>query len=322
MKVLRLTLWLALAALLSVPASFAQAPPVPAPQSPPHPILDLPPAKSPVELFRELLAMPRAERENTLATRPPEARRQIMAKLREYETLRPEQRELRLKSTELRWYLLPLMQSSPTNRVMLLDRIPPEDRDLVTARLKEWDALPAQVQQELLQNEATIQYFTELRSGSPPAISPARRQKLEAGIAQWRALPEDRRREIAQRFNQFFDLKPEEKSRVLSALSPAERRQIEKTLKSFERLPEVQRQQCIDSFEKFANLSLIERQEFLKNAERWKLMSPEERQSWRELVSVLSSQPPLPPGVPGRMPPPPRHDLPPLPKAPAQRPGS
>jgi hypothetical protein len=272
------------------------APPKPPLPAAPIPSILLPPAKSPVDAFRELLAMPRAERAKAVASRPPEAQKLLLAKLREYDSLRPDQRELRLKSTELRWYLLPLMKMPRTNRVAQLQLIPTEDRPLVAARLKEWDALPPEVQEELLQNEATLQYFTEVNAGTGPNISPARREMLEAGIAKWRALPEDRRRTIVLRFNQFFELKPEEKAKALSNVSAAERRQMEKALKSFERLPEPQREQCIESFTKFASLSVEERQEFLKNAERWKLMSPEERQSWRELVSRLSLQPPPPPG--------------------------
>jgi hypothetical protein len=37
-----------------------------------------------------------------------------------------------------------------------------------------------------------------------------------------------------------------------------------------------------------------ERQQFLKNAERWKLMKPDQRQAWRDLVIRLSLQPPSP----------------------------
>ena len=56
-------------------------------------------------------------------------------------------------------------------------------------------------------------------------------------------------------------------------------------------MPPDQRAQCIRSFEKFASLSLAERQQFLKNAERWKLMSPSERQAWRELVNQTAAAP-------------------------------
>lgn len=256
----------------------------------------LPKVKSPVDQFRELLAMTPVERKHFLSARTPENQRLILAKIREYESLRPEQRELRLKVTELRWYLLPLMQSAPTNRASQLQAIPEATRSLVETRLKEWDALSPDVRKELLDNEATLRYFTEVESG-PGDISPARREKLQAGIDQWRALPEAQRRKIAIRFNQFFDLTATEKDKALEIVSDAERAQIEKTLRTYGNLPPQQRIQCLRSFEKFASLSVEERQQFLKNAERWKLMTPSERQDWRELVTKLS-QPPLPGSTP------------------------
>src|SRR5437763_6112190 len=56
-----------------------------------------PTAKSPVEQFRELLAMNVVERKQALTNRPPEIRKRILAKLREYESLKPDERELRLQ---------------------------------------------------------------------------------------------------------------------------------------------------------------------------------------------------------------------------------
>jgi hypothetical protein len=42
-----------------------------------------------VDLFRELLAMTRAERRAHLTNRPPASQKLILAKLREYESMRP-----------------------------------------------------------------------------------------------------------------------------------------------------------------------------------------------------------------------------------------
>jgi hypothetical protein len=112
----------------------------------------VPPVPSPVEYFRKLLGMTAVERRDLLAGRSPESRKQIMTKVREYESLRPNVRELRLQATELRWYLAPLMKTPSTNRAPALALIPPDDRVRVEARLKEWDRLPPQVQQELLDN--------------------------------------------------------------------------------------------------------------------------------------------------------------------------
>jgi hypothetical protein len=254
--------------------------------------------KSPVAQFRELLAMTTEERKVFLTNRPPGIQKLILAKLREYEALKPTSRELRLQVTELRWYLLPLMSVAPTNRAVQLAAIPEEPRKMVEQRLREWDLLPAKVQQELLENEAIIRHFIEVEStaGQEPAqavdkISQARRELLERGLRQIREMSEDERQRLLARFNQFFDLRPQEKEKALSTLSEPERRQMEKTLHSFGSLSPVKRAQCIRSFEKFANLSLEERQQFLKNADRWKLMTPEQRQAWRDLVEKVPMTP-------------------------------
>jgi hypothetical protein len=266
------------------------------------------PRKAPVALFRELLSMSPVERRNALTNRTPENQKLILAKIREYESLNPTERELRLRVTELRWYLLPLMQAPSTNRAEQLQSIPAEDRALVGSRLQAWDQLPPDVRTGLLDNEATVRYFTECTTEEQrrkifEGISPARRQKLEEGLAQWRQMSEDQRQRLAKRFDQYFNLTAEEKQKALLTLSDTERQQIEKTLRSFESLPPAQRVQCIRSFEKFASLSVEDRQEFLKNAERWKLMTPEQRQAWRDLVTqapqlpVRFDSPPRPPTI-------------------------
>jgi hypothetical protein len=267
-------------------------------------MLPIPSPKSPVELFRELLAMNFSERRQFLTNRPPASQKLILAKVREYESLKPDQREWRLKATELRWYLLPFMKTAAADRRTRLEQIPPEDRKLVEDRLQEWDKLPPNVQKELLDNEAMIQHLTEQKQGIAQNISPARREMLEKGVAQWQQLPEEQRRNMVDRFNRFFDLTSQEKQKVLGRLSDSERRQIEKTLRSFGALSPAKRAQCIHSFEQFTGMSVEERQQFLKNAERWKLMTPNERQAWRQLVSQMPLMPPqpnilpMPPGPP------------------------
>ena len=256
--------------------------------------------RSPISFFRELLAMNGAERRQALTNRAPEAQKQILAKVREYASLPPDERELRLRVTELRWHLLPLMTVLPTNRPAELTMMPGPDRKLIEDRLQEWDKLPPDVQKELLANQATIAYLAdtegrtaEQRRQMLQTIPPARRAMLEQGMGKWGSMAEDQRQKMLSRFKEFFELTAPEKQRALNTLSGPERRQIEKTLQTFGSLPSEQRTQCIRSFEKFAGLSLAERQQFLKSAERWKLMSPSERQAWRELVHNLPP-PPLP----------------------------
>ena len=51
-------------------------------------------------------------------------------------------------------------------------------------------------------------------------------------------------------------------------------------------------------------MSALEKQDFLKNAERWSQLSPKERQTWRDLVTHVPEWPPMPPDL---MPPLPPH---------------
>src|ERR1700690_333997 len=254
-------------------------------------------AKSPVDLFRELLAMTPDEQHDFLKNRQPAIRGRILVKLREYEQLDPDERELRLRATELRWYLLPLLHESPTNRAAQLATVPDDLRALVDDRITQWDLLPPPLQAEFFESERALRYFTHMDSSSSLLLSPGderRHGPHGPDLAQWNSYSAAERQKITTRFNQFFELTPGEKQESLKTLSDAERQQMEKTLAMFGRLPPEQRQQCIRAFTEFAGLSAPEKQEFLENARRWSQMSPKERQTWRDLVTQVPEWPPLP----------------------------
>jgi hypothetical protein len=263
-----------------------------------------PQPRSPVDLFRQLLAMSPDEREKFLTIYPPETHARILAKVAEYEALDPDERELRLRATELRWFLMPLLRAAPTNRAALLAAVPGDLRQLVQSRLDQWIILPPPLQQEFLENERTLRYFTriDLTNEPPPAPEPL---PGDDGQAHWNALPENQRRQMIAQFNQFFELTLEEKQRTLNTLSDAERAQMQKTLQAFGNLTPNQRDECIRAFAKFAGMSAVEKEEFLKSAERWSQMSPEERQTWRDLVVNVPQWPPLPIGFAASPAPPP-----------------
>jgi len=270
-----------------------------------------PTIQPPVAFFRKLLAMTPAEQENYLSNRPPEIRSRILAKIHEYQALDPNEREMRLRATELRWYLLPLLHSPPADRAQRLAAVPDDLRDLVKARLAQWDILPPPLQQEFLENERVLLYFTHVESTNvPPAPGSGGERTLpDSDLTRWNALSPEQRQRITDQFNQFFTLPPAEKQETLDTLSPVERQQMEKTLQTFARLSPMQRFQCIRAFTKFAGMRPQDRAEFLKNAERWSQMSPQERQTWRDLVANVPNWPPPPP--------PP---LPPIPRLPPQLP--
>jgi hypothetical protein len=276
--------------------------PAPAPvklfSTPTNLIPPLPQTSSPVDFFRQLLAMSAPERKNFLTNKPAAYRERLLTKVREYEALGPDERELRLRATELRWYLTPFFHEPATNHAARLARVPEDLRDLVKTRVAEWDILPPQLRQEFLANERALRYFTHVDAGNNPPPLPQDAGRHHGpdndDEARWNALSADERQQITAQFNHFFELTPAEKQKTLNTLSAAERRQMEKTLQSFEQLPVAQRAQCIRNYSKFAGMNPQDRAAFLKNAERWSQMSPADRQVWRDLVTHVPIWPPLP----------------------------
>lgn len=268
---------LALAAVVSASAQNAPFAPTENNLSAPTSLL-LPPTNSPVDFFRQLLAMSPEAQDACLTNRSPVARARILAKLAEYQALNPDERELRLRATELRWWLLPLLQTPASERATRLAKVPTDLRELVESRLTQWTILPPPLQNEILNNEKALHYFALVETSNPPAAS----------------LQQQR---FSSQFNQFFELTPDEKEQTLNTLSETERAQMQATLQSFEKLPPQQRITCVRNYAKFASMNEAERTEFLKNAESWSKMSPRERQTWRDLVATVPIWPPMPPGM-------------------------
>src|SRR5215208_2983283 len=127
MKRLIETIIVAAGLLWSAAAGFAQAEKQPPPPMPPT-------NASPVDLFRALMTNA-AAREQLLASKSPQARKIIEAKLREYEGMMVEQREARLRGLKLRWLTLQLMKLEPEERAKRLAALPELDRATVEKRL-------------------------------------------------------------------------------------------------------------------------------------------------------------------------------------------
>lgn len=257
--------------------------------------------ESPIRYFRQLLALSPDALEKTLAGRTEAQRTVLKVKLREYAEMSDEDRETRLRATELRWYLRPMMELPPPSRVQWQAAVPPDLAGLVSERLSQWDALTPEMRKDVLENDWIAQYFLRYESSTASQREallqqspPERRARVEKEMARWQSLSAEERQRMCSRFQQFFELPVREKQRTLSRLSDTERQQMEKTLEAFAQLPPVQRRLCIDSFTRFAGMTPTERVQFLKNAERWKEMTSGERQKWRALVAQL---PPLPPGL-------------------------
>ena len=268
----------------------------------PQPMPPLP--KSPVQEFRALLQSSDAELAAALRGKNPEQRRYIEQKITEYRLLPPAERDRRLQNLELRWHLRPLLELAPAERKVEL--VPEPYRVVILERLQHWDLLPEPVRKEILENEWAMNYFMPgtRRPLAPEEVGASKQKQLEQKLARWKAISPDRREKMSAHFNEFFNLPEKEQRKTLHTLSQAEREEMEGALKLFSNLAPEQRKLCLESFQKFAGLSAQEQLEFLKNAERWKAMTPAERQTWRQLVSavpplpMVTAQPPIPGGAP------------------------
>ncbi len=262
----------------------------------------LPGSKTAADTFRELLAMSPPERAQALADRSEHQRQYLQDRLREYDSLTPEQREARLRQFELTCHMLGLMRLAPDKRASRLAAVPADLRPIVDERLRQWDLLSPQVQQEALEYETTANYFLRVRS-DPPSRAEG------PGLATAPPSPGagERNSRLAEHLSRFLELPAKEQQKTLESLSPPERQAIAQTLRAFAQLPPEQRAICINSFAKFSRMSAEQRDQFLQNAARWNAMSPQERQTWRTLMEIVPPGqptlrlPPLPPGdaVPG-----------------------
>ncbi|MCI0746455.1 MAG: DUF3106 domain-containing protein [Verrucomicrobia subdivision 3 bacterium] len=262
------------------------------------------PPSSPIEHFRQILALSPEGRESALANRSNDVRRFVLVKLKEFDALSPEEREKRLSTLEFRWHMLALMRGGLTNRAARLHLVPERYRPLVEERLRHWDTLTTEDQRDVLESEPAITIFTSARTGAPSQAGPLsmittqQQARIHRSALYLSVQPPEKQEKIYRNFDRFFELSEKEKTEALHTLSEAERQRMERSLQAFERLSKSDREQCIAGMRKFALLSPAERDQFLRNAERWQAMSPKDREIWRNLVNRKAfPPPPLPPGA-------------------------
>ena len=173
----------------------------------------LPILQPPLAFFRELLAMKPVEREQRLAQCPPEKRARLVAKISEYESMTPSEREESLIASELHWYLQQFLLKASTNAAIELSQVPEPYRKMVGDRLTLWKILPPPLQQEVLTHETTRDFFllgarAPAKSDVPPQIIPP---PLRQAVLRLEVLPPSRRRQTYAHFQNFFELTAVEK---------------------------------------------------------------------------------------------------------------
>jgi hypothetical protein len=287
--------------------------------------VDLPVLQPPLKLFRDLLAMTPAQRQQHLAQWTPEKRARVLAKLREYEAMTPAAREESLKTTELHWYLQHFLSNDSTNNNIQLSQVPEPYRQMVSDRLNVWKILPPQIQQDVMEHEAARDTFSErlavwkilppqlqqeilahentrdffllgnrvsASAEVPPQIIPP---PLKQELIRLDSLQPGQREQAYANFENFFALTASEKKDVLVSLSAAERRQFAKTVADLEQLPREQRELRLHAISRLAGLSDQQRMQFFNSVSRWKQLSPVEQKLWIEVASHLP--PPPNPGI-------------------------
>jgi len=119
-------------------------------------------------------------------------------------------------------------------------------------------------------------------------------ENIQEAILKLQAMPEDQRQKTLEGFYKFFEFTSMDKEKIMQTVVESERQQMKRVLDQYDRLPEAQRVVCIQSFEKFKNMSSVQQQQFLRNAELWRRMTPTERQQWKNLVDEFNAVPPSP----------------------------
>ncbi len=267
-----------------------------------------PPPDNPVRKFSDLLALDAAGREAILAGKGEWQQRYLRERLAEFDALSDTERAVRLGLLHLRYHLLTLMRTPAAQREARLEDVPEEYRDLIGERLLAWENLPAEQQQELLQNEAVLSQISWFETGSvkrqaaaPNPLFTRAPQELQSDLQRWWQLPESQRARMMRNFSQFFELNDRQRQRTLERVAVPDRARIERAAAALERLPADERMRCLDALNRYAEMSGEERARFLQNAARWQAMSPEQRQAWRWVaVHLAPSQsflprPPVPP---------------------------
>lgn len=266
---------------------------------------EAPRPRNPVAAFRNLLLLQPDARTRELAAKPGHLREIISTRLREYDALSPAEREARLRATELRFHLKPLLTLAPTAREPQLATIPESFRPLVTERLAAWDKLPTEIRREILANEPLLQAMTRPAvAGAFPPLPPGLVPTVPDNVTHWQSLDARQREQLLDNFNHYFRLDDRSKSQVVAALPEPKRAEATRTLNQFEQLSTGERATCLAALKKLGQMTPEQQARFFANAEQWQKLPESERAVWRKVVVDFpplppgaGAQPPLPPGT-------------------------
>ncbi|MBG86227.1 MAG: hypothetical protein CMO80_04925 [Verrucomicrobiales bacterium] len=250
----------------------------------------VPEQASPVKLFRDLLAKSPGERDAYLVKQTPKVQSFIRQRLARYEAMSPEVREMKLQTTELRFFLRPQLTTNPAQRQIMLATTPPQHRETIRQRIERWDALAPELQQQIIKNESMLNMI--LRVGDPAeGVTGQVPGKSREELTAWNSLPHGDRLEMLDKFRSFFEFNVLEKERIIASLPEYQRNKITGTISALQNLSPEQRAACLKALQRFGSMTVARQQRFFRNADAWAKITPEEKRAWR---LVVREAPPLP----------------------------
>ena len=256
------------------------------------------PTKSPVERFRDLLAMTPAERETVLANRPKFWKDRVLAKIDQYQQMPADQREVKLQETQLRWLLRQAIQMSDGDRQQLMLRCSASEKSMLQQRLEQWEKQSTETRQEMMEYLTRMESISEKRLENqnvrPDGSSPPEFPKMDSGIEKFMNLPPSQRSQIIFGYQKFFTLSDKERKMVLNKLAEPARQAILVNVQKINQLPVEERERIMVELKKLANMSPEEQSTFLKNSQTWQSIPKGEKEAWLRLVSRKRPEPPMP----------------------------
>ena len=162
---------------------------------------------------------------------------------------------------------------------------------VIRARLRRWNALTPEQQQEAL-SLARLGWFGRLRD-----LPPERQNWIMAHNPRFQRLPLWRQRLIRRRLRRWNAMPPpqrqafEQRQRQFNSMTHEQRQQARRVYPEWQRLPPARRQALMEAFRRLRDLPPDQRENFLASPEVTRRFSPQEQHILRGLGLLLPESP-------------------------------
>jgi hypothetical protein len=276
------------------------------------------PDQSPVTHLRRLLKAEPSERERLLQQHAASKRSFWERKINQYQAMDAGEQQRRLQEAQWHWYLMLVMRAPDPLRARLVEQIPIEDRPLIQDRLQAWQAMPEDLQRDILLHLPALQYFARFAALKPAEQQQALAQGQPVATQGWQSLDQPRQRSLFQTYQSFIGLEAQQQRQVLARIPIPQRMSLQERLVGMDHLSPELRRRCLEALDALKQMNAQEQVRFRQTALQWKDLSGDAMDAVRQVATRI---PPLPPVRQRKQPPIPQlRRPPPLPVlAPAQR---